>query len=224
MADEFKIKSPCTILIAGPTGSGKSSLVKEIIQNLKGVFENPPKKIIFCYDRDQALYDEIVRYASVPIEFVKGLPEKLKPTPRSLLILDDLQDQNAFQISAWFTKNSHHYDCDVIFLTQNLFLKGAHYRTISLNTHILILFKNPRDSFQVMSLARQLKPKNTKFVLDAYNCATKLPHGYIVIDLKQQTPDSQRYRDNILPLKATYFVDKKDYDVFNVDSRESTTE
>ena len=44
----------------------------------------------------------------------------------------------------------------VIFLTQNLFHKNKHMRTISLNAHYLVLFKNPRDVEQFTTLARQM--------------------------------------------------------------------
>ena len=48
-----------------------------------------------------------------------------------------------------------------------------------------------------MHLAKQIFPSNTKFIQQAYKDATSRPHGYLLFDLKQQTPDFYRYRSNI---------------------------
>jgi hypothetical protein len=44
-----------------------------------------------------------------------------------------------------FTKKSHHRNISVMYIEQNLFHKGKNHRTISLNAHYMVLFKNPRD-------------------------------------------------------------------------------
>jgi hypothetical protein len=44
---------------------------------------------------------------------------------------------------------------------------------MNLNTHYLVLFKNPRDANQVATLARQMYPSKSKFVLEAFEDATK---------------------------------------------------
>ena len=43
-----------------------------------------------------------------------------------------------------------------IMVLQNVFQKGPNARTISLNTHIHVLFANKRDEAQVSMLAHQL--------------------------------------------------------------------
>jgi hypothetical protein len=72
-------------------------------------------------------------------------------------------------------------------------------RTLSLNSHYLILFKNPRDHLQIATLARQMYPGKSQFLVEAFEDATKQPHGYILIDLKPQTEEELRIRSNILP-------------------------
>ena len=54
-----------------------------------------------------------------------------------------------------------------IMVSQNVFQKGPNARTISLNTHIHVLFANKRDEVQVSILAHQLfhsKTKKKKFL------------------------------------------------------------
>ena len=206
MALPLVIKTPATIMLAGPSSCGKSSLVQKIITRLNEVFDRPPERVVICYDRDQELYAEIRRHSPVPVEMVKGLSPNLKPPPRTLLVFDDLQ-QSSELICDWFTKNSHHYDCDLIYVTQNLFLKSPHHRTCSLNTHILGVFKNPRDKSQIFHLARQVAPDNPKFILSAFAQATSKPHGYLLLNMKQDTPDIFRYRDSFFK-DAHFFVDR----------------
>ena len=57
--DEFKIKTPATVMLSGGSGSGKTTLVSELITRLDEVFDRPPLQITFCYSRNQPAYDEI---------------------------------------------------------------------------------------------------------------------------------------------------------------------
>jgi len=72
----------------------------------------------------------------------------------TLLILDDLMSETNQLVANVFTKISHHRNVSVVYLTQNLFDKNKYARTISLNAHYLVLFKNPRDATQFATLAR----------------------------------------------------------------------
>jgi hypothetical protein len=87
----------------------------------------------------------------------------------------------------------------VLYLTQNLFPPGERSRTISLNSHVLVVFRNPRDSLGVPTLARQMFPKHTKYLMEAFHDATSEAYGYLVIDCHQMTPENMRLRTNILP-------------------------
>ena len=61
-------------------------------------------------------------------------------------------------VSNLFTKGSHHRNLSVLHLVQNVFDKNKHTRTISLNTHYLVIFKNPQDASQITHLAKQMYP------------------------------------------------------------------
>ena len=63
----------------------------------------------------------------------------------------------------------------------------------------MIVFKNPRDSLGISTLARQMYPHSTNFLLQSFQDATKRPHGYLLLDLQQLTPENMRLRTNILP-------------------------
>ena len=48
-----------------------------------------------------------------------------------------------------FSRGSHHRNLSVIYIVLNLFYQEKDSRSISLNSHYLILFKNPRDKLQI---------------------------------------------------------------------------
>ena len=67
-----------------------------------------------------------------------------------------------------FTKGSHHRNVSVAFVVQNLFHKNKHIRTISLNAHYVVLFKNPCNASQFASLACQMYLNKSAFTVEAY--------------------------------------------------------
>lgn len=46
------IRQPASVIIAGPSGSGKSELVEQVLKE-KTLFRPPPKKVVYCYHRWQ---------------------------------------------------------------------------------------------------------------------------------------------------------------------------
>jgi len=69
-------------------------------------------------------------------------------------------------------KISHHRNISILYLTQNLFDENKCTRTISLNAHYLVLFKNRRDAGQFAIFARQRYPICWKFAIEGYEDAT----------------------------------------------------
>ncbi len=90
-------------------------------------------------------------------------------------------------------------DVSVMYLTQNIFFGGKQNRTIGLNAHYLVLFRNPRDATQVAHLARQMYPGKSKFLVEAFKDATSEPFSYLLMDLKPDTEEKLRVRANVFP-------------------------
>ena len=109
------------------------------------------------------------------IEFVKGIPTALEQdsyfdvNKRNLIVFDNemidvSKDQRIVNL---FTRGSHHRNLSVIYIVQNLFHQGKGSRSISLNSHYLVLFKNPRHKLQILTLAKQMDPGQTDFFLNS---------------------------------------------------------
>ena len=201
METNGRLQHPFTCLIAGPTGCGKSYFVIKLIQ--ANFIEPPPERIVWCYSEWQYLYTTIQG-----VEFVDGLHFESDPQKRTLVIIDDLMHETNEKVTKLFTKGSHHGNLSVIYLVQNLFGKNKELRTISLNTHYMIVFKNPRDGSQITHLAKQMFPRNVKYLQEAFTDATSTPHGYLLVDLKQETPDHIRLRTNILNHFQTVYIQR----------------
>ena len=69
--------------------------------------------------------------------------------------------------------------------------------------------KNPSDPSQITNLAKQMYPGNVKFLVQAYNDATKLPHSYLLIDHTQYTDNRFRLWSNIFPGEYTHVYQQK---------------
>ena len=201
-----RIHHPSTMLICGPSGSGKTHFTQNLLEYGEELFK--PKKpafTILIYDTWQNNYDDMLTKSLIDLT-IKGLPdidylkeifEEHKENGGTLLLIDDQMqniDQNVVNI---FTIYSHHMKVTCILLTQSLFLSNKAYRTISLNTHYIILMKNTRDSSSVTQLAKQTHPFRTRFITDSYIEATKHPYSYLMFDLRQETPEVIRIRSNI---------------------------
>ena len=199
-------KHPFTATITGPTGCGKTQFTFRLIENAASMIDPPPRKIWYCYGEYQPLFAKHPQ-----VVFNEGLPDvsNFDGKEPTLLIIDDLMQETNDMVANIFTKISHHRNVSILYLTQNLFPKNKHARTISLNSHYLVLFKNPRDAGQFGVLARQMYPNGSKFAIEAFTDATEKPYGYLLVDLKPDTDEKHRLRTNVFPGEQTVVYVKK---------------
>ena len=205
---DVRWRHPFTALVCGPTSCGKSYFVRELLRHRSTHIDTKFDEVIWCYGEWQPLYKEVKD--ELGITFHEGIMDNV-PTdgkPR-FVIIDDLMREADGRVVDMFTKGSHHRNMSVMFITQNLFHQGRGQRDMSLNAHYIIVFKNPRDAAQITYLARQISPDNPKFIQEAYKDATSAAHGYLLLDLKQSTNDTIRFRTNIFETHPVIYVPKK---------------
>ena len=200
-------KHPFPALVAGPTCCGKSQFVKRLLESGEGIIEGTPENIIWCYGIYQPAYDKMQR--NIPnITFVEGVPSDLEsmisPSIRNLVVINDLMHElsNDQRITSLFTKGCHHRNLRVIFIVQNIFHRRKELRDMSLNCHYLVVFKSPRDSSQVKHLPKQMFPSHVKCIQEAFQNTRKRSYGYLLCDLKPETPIDFRLCNNIFPGEA----------------------
>ena len=201
--DLLKLEHPCTCIIAAPSQSGKTHLVKLIDFKM---FHPMPPTIFYCYGKYQPIFNSMKN-----VHFEEGLPSNISSLRNALTIIDDLMTElaNDFRLSNLFTKGSHHQNLSVLFLTQNIFVKGKEIRSVNLNSQYLILFKNPRDKSQIMILARQMYPGKAKAFQEIFLDATSPDYGYLLIDLRPRADDRLRLRTGIFPNDICYVYEPR---------------
>lgn len=202
----IKFECPATCIVAGASGSGKSTFLFELLKNGNSMFTKIPKKIIYCYSTYQPLFDDMKQHVE-NIEFFEGLPTKEDMDMWSLemdfkiLVIDDLAQKasESVDIVNLFTIYSHHHNFSVFFVVQNLFTGGKYFRTISYNSHYFVLFNSKRNILQVQTLATQMSPGETSYFMDAYRKATQKKYGYLIVDISPHTDQLYKLRTDIFP-------------------------
>ena len=196
-------KHPFTCIVAGPTGCGKTTFVARLLRNASGMIDPVPERVTWYYGEWQSAYENL----DIPnLHLQEGLPTYFDAGKRNVVVLDDLMAETDRRVTDLFTKKSHHSNTSVIYLVQNLFSRNKESRTISLNTQYMVVFKNPRDASQITNLAKQMYPGRVKFIQEAFADGTSTPYGYLLVGLKQDTPEDLRLRTSILPDDVVQYV------------------
>ena len=199
----------CTIGVNGCTGVGKTHFIHSLLGHLPYFFPtNPPARVLYAYGIYQPRY--VTMENQFPfITFHNGFPTSdyiadfisTSPGSHNVLVIDDLMEIVLKNPEALllFVQKAHHMNLTTIYVSQNLFAQSRNARTIALNTHYLVLFKNFRDGKQIRHLGQQIFPHKPHILSDAYTDATSKRYGYILIDMSPHSHNSTRLRTDIFP-------------------------
>lgn len=204
----LQFETPSSVLLAGPSQSGKTVWTRRLIQNKAQMFKVPPVKVIYAYSAWQPLFDSLEG-----VDFHKDAPTgaELEQWSESgehiLVVLDDVMAAVCASpdIMSLFTINCHHRNISVLFLVQNIFPTGKWARSISLNCHYIVLFRTKRDVLQIQSLGKQILPGQSKYFAGAYGDATEEKWGYLLCDLHPATEKEFQLRTHIFPEEVIWF-------------------
>jgi DNA-binding protein len=210
----LKLVHPSNMMIAGPTGSGKTRFVLQLLKHR--MYEVPrselntddlnrqfPDRLIWVYGEWQPMYKE-VKTLFPKVEFMTEPDFELDPKQRNLVVLDDVMTRvkNDKNLVNLFCRGSHHRNASIIYIVQNLFVQGTESRTIHLNTQYFVLMKSNRDLGQITRLGMQLYDNDRDIrqaFKDSYIRATKKPHTYLLVDVHHGTHEALKLRSGIFP-------------------------
>ena len=204
IAYNCQIRIDKSIIVAGPSGSGKSVFLSNLLQRKNEFFSTEARNIYWFYGT--------IQQPTIPIAniiFKRGIPTEkdVKKFDNDIVILDDLMEESKSSLmTGLFSKVSHHSHTFVVMVTQNFFHLP---RSLSLNAHYLVFLKNPRDKLQIQILSKQMYPANSHFLVKAFEDAThSRPFSHMFLDLCSDTPDEIRVRANIFDKFITVYVSK----------------
>jgi hypothetical protein len=140
---DARLKHPFICAVGDPRLRVKRSSFLRFVRYANKLIHPSPERILLSHGEFQSSFLELPR-----VEFHEKLTDvnPFDGLHRILLIKDDLMNEVNQSGCSIFTKLSHNKSVSVIFLTQNLFHRNIHVRTMILNTHYLVLFENPRNA------------------------------------------------------------------------------
>ena len=92
----------------------------------------------------------------------------------------------------------------VVYKKHNLSHQSQLGRDVELQSRHIVLFKSPRDLYQVGTLGVQLGLAST--LVDWFYDATSVPFGHLWIDLSPRADDHIRYCTNSGNIRSKFFV------------------
>jgi len=215
MSECLELENGAVIQVVGPSGCGKTYFTCRLLS--ENFFKVPIKRIFWHSGISEGESGETLSCLKKlrELKLIEGLPKGWinKPKQFDAIVIDDLFEEvnsDAVNFNRLFTKVARHRQVTVLFLTQNLFHAGGKHRTRNINTHYLVIFKNPRDKTVIDYVARQAYPQNRKFLMNVFaDATTNVPHGYLFLDFTQNCPEDLRVRTDIFNDKEGLVVYKQ---------------
>ena len=211
--NDLKFKHPFTMIVSGQTSSGKTVLVRRILNHWEKLIDinKSDFNVLWCYGQMQNLYHETVPNVNINYFYGKPTENTLNEYNPDLIVLDDLMNElkDDQKTSDLFTKYSHHKNISVIFIIQNIFNQGKYMRNISLNSHYIIVMNGVRSSQQIVVLGSQIFAGKTKALREVFNKATSRSYGYLLFDLHPRTNQKFRLRTRITPEEVPEHLSKR---------------
>ena len=133
VGEKLEFEHPFSMIVAGPSRSGKTHWVIDLLVNMETRIVPTPASITYCYAHWQKKYDYL-KENDPSVQFYEGLPSTahFKTISNAIVVFDDLMDasmgnQNMMNM---FTEKSHHQNISVILMMQNIFHQGSKSRSI----------------------------------------------------------------------------------------------
>ena len=197
---DIRLKENFKLFISGPSRCGKTFYVSELLENIESFAKEPPETIVYVYKIWQSKFDEMKTVVDLFVEDNENVVQQIKEVSigqRIFVIFDDLiNSKSLVDIATLFTVDGRHMNMSMAFLSQRMFVNNEYFRQISQNCDYFCVFKNPRNSSEIRTLAQQLTPGSLGLI-EIYKEATKSPFSYLFINLTQECNIKVKYLSHL---------------------------
>lgn len=204
----INLETPFRIIISGNSGSGKSSLIKDIVLNMDRLSNASFQKIFYCCKYISSIPKDLLE----KVIFVDGLPTaemvRNDENIEILFIIDDMMnDVFKSDIVCDLVLTGRNRKLSTIITTQNLFATAN--RDVMLQATHLIVFRNLRDKSSFNNLSRQVNPTASREFTDMYTNNVRNLFDYLVLDFSPKCQDIFRYRSSLFENPIIYCNDEE---------------
>ena len=212
---DFELKLPANIIVAGASGSGKTTFIKKVLlPKIKPQYD----KLIICSstlsinhdfdnykednDKIYKVEDDIEECVMEVIdrqkEFYKMYNSgflKEKQIPRIVILLDDLCNSRIFSPNGFLTKwsiKTRHYKISLIITTQRIAAIG---RQLRCNSAVMVLFSvmsfTELERMMMECVSKKYHKKMQEVLLDIYS----KDYNYLISNNREQNIKKRIYKN-----------------------------
>jgi len=226
--DALKFRTPSAMCISGPSMSGKSEFIVNLIKFRHLLFDVEFDQIIYCEPESLVLRHnpifEKIKAAFQNAQLVIGLPNiskmnlNLDVRPK-LLVIDDLMGPflSSEAMVELLSVECHHFNITTIFTLQNFFAPSKFGKTIFRNITYKCIFYNRLDLTEIRTISIQICHQ-PRFLLESFEFLRReFPDevGYLIVDGHINSPLKEMFvRSQIFPkgsdneIKPIFFFPK----------------
>ena len=212
LGDHFiGFKHPFSMLLVGSRGTGKTEFTKTLLARQNEFISHKIDHVYWFSGSEQKSFSQDMESVPSRVHFREGLPDeniieyaKMRSGTR-LIVIDDLMSEASKRedVLHLFTRGRH-ADISVIFLSQNGFHQGKHFREVNRNSDYIVYFQNTRDQTSISTVGSQMGVRS--FLQKAFHDATKEAYTHFLIDYRADTPNMLRYRSKTFDETPIFYV------------------
>lgn len=208
-----KIICPSRLLVCGPSLSGKSTFLKNIVKYREEIYDCKFNRIIYCSPQalnlSQSGYVQCLREQFSDLELCSELPniDELNITAdggHKLILIDDYmlafnKSNSSYRL---LTEFSHHLLISVVVTSHNFFAGSKFQKTLSRNYSEIVLLHTRSDKLSLRNLGVQMFPENPRILIKSMAWIEKNLDNqlkYLLLDISPLTylPSRMIIRTNI---------------------------
>ena len=200
-------KTPSIWLVVGPTQSGKTEFVLNLLERRKQLFSPDfGDKIIWCYGQKSAFHKTINKRLKTNVLLHEGIPDQtfldknIKQTSNTGIVFDDLQQTitRSKDMLEMVLNRSHHEHLTIFIMLQNAFASGTTRVDLTRNGHYCVTFRSGLDQTLQKMVFNRFRPGFGDVLMSIMNDLQKeMTHPYLLLDGFPTTPEILRVRTQI---------------------------